>query len=924
MREESYEVTGMTCSACSSRVEKCTAKLPGVHNVSVNLLTNSMKIGYDEAVLSSEDIVQAVEKAGYGAFPRTPAFGRSGGFSSGDGMGGAANGSGNNAGIAGGPGQAAESRAGVHSGRENPAKKEQEGMKTRMQVSFAFWIPLMLIAMYPMLAHMTGLPVPGWFEGLFCGTGNAITLAFTEFLLLLPIMYVNRKYFISGFRNLFHGGPNMDTLIAVGAFAAAAYGCFAIYAIGYGLGHGDMEFAAHYAGELYLESAGTILTLITFGKYLESKSKGKTSEAIKKLMDLSPKTALVERDGAEITIPAELVQKGDVCIIKPGASIPVDGVVKEGKSSVDESVITGESIPVEKSPGDSVVSASLNQGGYFKMEAVRVGEDTTIQQIIRLVDEASSSKAPIARMADKIAGIFVPAVMAIAALSTLIWLFCGAGFSFALSIGISVLVISCPCALGLATPVAIMVGTGKGAENGILIKSGEALEIAHKVDTVVLDKTGTITEGKPRVTDVLVFKNGSILTGEDAKEEEATFQEFLTMAVSLESKSEHPLASAVISCGADYGIEAGEIKDFQSIAGQGVTGLWQGARYLAGNERMLKAGRISYSEAETVIRQLSDQGKTPLLFARESTFLGIIAAADVEKATSRQAVELFNKMHIDVVMLTGDNERVAHAVQKRMNIPKVIAGVLPQDKEKHIQKLQEQGHTVAMIGDGVNDAPALTRADVGIAIGAGTEVAVESADAVLIHNDLLDAVTAIRLSKAVIRNIKENLFWAFFYNSIGIPLAAGVFYQVFGWKLNPMFGAAAMSLSSVCVVSNALRLKFFKPETLRFESAPIEQEGFQQINQNKGQQKKIVGRQERKDEEKMEKTVTLKIEGMMCDHCKAHVTKALNALPLESVEVNLDQGTAVVTPKEPVEDSVFKEAIDDAGYTLKEIVRAGE
>lgn len=885
MREERFDITGMTCSACSARVEKAASKLEGMESVSVNLLTNSMKASYDEQRLSMKDIIAAVEKAGYGAAASQAEAQQNNG-----------------------------SKAGGR--RTNPAEEEIAHMKKRLAVSIVFLIPLMYLSMGHMLQMDLGMPVPALVENLFYGNENAVNMVFAQFLLLLPILYANRKYFSVGFKSLLHGGPNMDTLIAIGSAAAVIYGCFALFRIGYGLGHGDMDLVHSYSMDIYFESAGTILTLITVGKFLETRSKGKTSEAIEKLMDLSPKTATVERDGSQQTIPVEQVQTGDIVLIKPGASIPVDGIILEGRSSVDESVITGESIPVEKGPGDKAVSATMNKSGFFKMKASKVGQDTTINQIIRLVDEASSSKAPIAKLADKIAGVFVPTVIGIAVLAAAVWLFSGAGFEFALSTGIAVLVISCPCALGLATPVAIMVGTGKGAENGILIKSGEALELAHRVDTVVMDKTGTITQGRPVVTDIHVC--------------EGTERELLQVAASLEKSSEHPLAEAIMHRAQEEGIQAGEVADFEAVHGHGVSAKLGGKRFFAGNERLLAKHNISSSAIQEMLQQLSDQGKTPLIFASETNILGIIAVSDMEKPTSRRAIELFDDMKVNVVMLTGDNERVARAIQKRLNIPRVIAGVLPEEKEQHIKTLQKEGHTVAMIGDGINDAPALARADVGIAIGAGTEVAIESADAVLIKNDLLDAVTAIKLSKAVIRNIRQNLFWAFFYNCIGIPLAAGVFYSALGWQLNPMFGAAAMSLSSICVVSNALRLKFFKPEHLaaQEESMKLHQEKGQkenletQLGEGPAEQKLSQSIQ-RKEETKMAKHETeLKIEGMMCEHCKAHVTKALNKLPGAEAEVNLEAGTAAVHSEEEISDDVFRETIEDAGYELKAISRS--
>ena len=848
MKKCNFNVTGMTCSACSARVEKAVGKLDGIRQVSVNLLTNSMKAEFDESALTVNEIIDAVVKAGYGASVADQAAGL------------------NTAGS-----------ENTSVGR-NIAAEEIRQMKNRLIISFVFLIPLMYVSM----GHMIGLPVPEALQGVLYGDANAGVFVFVQFLLLLPVLYVNRKFFVSGFSSLRHGGPNMDTLVGLGAAAATVYGCFALLRICYGLGHGDMEVVHHYSMNIYFESAGTILTLITLGKFLETRSKGKTSEAIEKLIDMAPQTALVEVDGMETEIPVEQVKAGDILIIKPGAAIPVDGIVTEGRSSVDESVITGESIPVEKMPGDRAVSATINKSGYFRMQATKVGEDTTIKQIIKLVDEAGSSKAPIAKLADKIAGVFVPVVIAIAVLAAVIWLITGAGFEFALSTGISVLVISCPCALGLATPVAIMVGTGKGAENGILIKSGEALEIAHKVDTVVMDKTGTITEGNPSVTDVVPLCCSEI--------------ELLKAAVSLEKQSEHPLADAVLEYGKQQKITSIEAENFQAMHGWGICADLAGKLHYAGNQRLLESCGLLTDNVKLIMDQLAEEGKTAMAIADEQQVLGVIAVSDVEKESSRKAIEMFSGMGIDVVMLTGDNERVARAMQKKLGIKKVIAEVLPEDKEQHIRELQEEGHTVAMIGDGINDAPALARADVGIAIGAGTEVAIESADAVLIKNDLLDAVTAVKLSKAVIRNIKQNLFWAFFYNCIGIPLAAGVFYSALGWQLNPMFAAAAMSCSSICVVTNALRLKLFKPEhTEKLEIT---------------------------EEKEMAKFETeLKIEGMMCKHCQAHMEKALAALEGAESTVDLEAGTANVVSENEIDDATFQALVDEAGYELKGITR---
>lgn len=825
-----YKVTGMTCSACSSRVEKCVGKLDGVNTVSVNLLTNSMQIDFDESKLTEEKIADSVTQAGYGMEIPT------------------------------GKSEKKEEK-------EDIVEKNIENMKKRTIWSFIFLIPLMYVAM----GHMAGLPQPSFLRG----DANAVSFALTQLLLCIPVLYINRAYFERGFRSLIHGAPNMDTLISVGSGASLIYGIFAIYRMGYGLGTQNMELVHRYLHDLYFESAVMILALINIGKYLEARSKGKTSEAIQKLMDLAPKTALVERNGQVVEIAAEDMLTGDILQVKPGSSIPADGVVIEGRTSVDEAAITGESMPVEKKEGDTVTAATLNKTGFIRMRATRVGQDTTFSQIIRLVEEASSSKAPIARMADKIAGIFVPTVMGIALLTGIVWLLMGAEFEFALSCAIAVLVISCPCALGLATPVAIMVGTGKGAENGILIKSGEALEITHNVQSVVLDKTGTITEGKPVVTDIISFGMSE--------------NKILEISAALEKKSEHPLAEAVLLKA--KGMELPNAENFAAIPGKGITAKIQGNIYYAGNQKLMQEQGISCEKALSSMEKLSKEGKTPLILADEKRVFGIIGVADVVKPTSAKAIQELKKLGIQVIMLTGDNARTAKAIQKQLDIDTVIAEVLPQDKEREISRLQEEGKTVAMVGDGLNDAPALARADVGIAIGAGTDVAIESADIVLMKNDLQDVATAIELSKAVIRNIKENLFWAFFYNVCGIPLAAGVLYPVFGLKLSPMFGAAAMSLSSLFVVSNALRLRFFHS-----------------LKKGKTQPESI---QEKKEEKNM---YTMKIEGMMCPHCQAAVTKALEALEGTKAEVNLEKKEAYV--ETGLEKEALKKAVEDAGYQV--------
>lgn len=882
--KERFDVTGMTCSACSSHVEKSVGKLTGVENVSVNLLTNSMQVEFDENKLDTAGIIKAVEDAGYGAAVKDE-HAKSGAKTSGQ------SGSQENNGL-------------------SAVEQNVKNMKKRLIVSLIFWIPLMYVSMGHMIYQWLNIPMPPFTMNFLHGNENAITYAFTQFLLLLPILIANQKYFKNGFKTLWHRSPNMDSLIAIGAGAAILYGIFAIYRIGYAMGHGDMMVVHQYAHDLYFESAGTILTLITIGKYLETKSKGKTSEAITKLLNLAPKTVTAVRDGVEQVVDAADVEKGEIFLVKPGESVAVDGIVLEGKSSFDESAITGESIPVPKQEGDTIASASINKSGLIRAKATKVGEDTTIAQIIRLVEEASSSKAPIAKMADKIAGVFVPAVITIALITGVIWLISGATFEFAMSTAIAVLVISCPCALGLATPVAIMVGTGKGAENGILIKSGDALETAHQIDTVVLDKTGTITQGKPVVTDIIC-----------AAGKNADKTQLLQIAGSLEKGSEHPLAEAIVNYCVTNNISLEKVTDFNALFGKGIEGTVSGTHYYAGNEKMMEEKGISLStEQKNQIQALAKQGRTPLLFADEKQFLGIVAVADVVKPTSKEAVQKFRDYGIHVIMLTGDNEVTAQAIKEQVGIDEVIAGVLPTQKEKKISALKQAGHKVAMIGDGVNDAPALASADVGIAIGAGTDVAIESADIVLMKNDLLDAVGAVKLSKAVIRNIKENLFWAFFYNSIGIPLAAGVLYPLFQIKLNPMFGAAAMSLSSVCVVSNALRLRWVKlHDAKKTQSEPhqdVAASTIADINQHNALDNNIKSTNNDKGESTM--TTTISIEGMMCAHCQAHVEKALKEVAgVTEVTVSLENKNAVVTGDASVE--ALKQAVVDAGYEVTDV-----
>ena len=870
-------------------------------------------------------------------------------------------------------------------------------MKWRLGISVGFLIPLMYVAMYHMIHEGLGIPLPAFVHKYLHGNQNAVTFALTQLLLLLPILYMNRKFFSVGFKTLRHLSPNMDSLIALGASAAVAYGIFALYRISYGIGHGDMAVVEQYSHDLYFESAGTILTLITVGKYLESRSKGKTSEAITKLMDLSPKTAiLLTEDGTEREVPTEELCQGDIFLVKPGSLIPVDGTVLEGCSSVDEAAVTGESVPVEKQPGDTVVSATVNKAGFLKCRADRVGEDTTLSQIIRLVEEASASKAPIAQLADKVAGVFVPAVMGIALVTLIVWLVVGSGAEFAISSAIAVLVISCPCALGLATPVAIMVGTGVGASHGILIKSGEALQQARDIDTVVLDKTGTITSGKLKVMHVGVSVR-SMSTGT-----------LMQVAAALEKKSEHPLAEAVLEYVGRMDLGTPEVRDFKAVFGRGVEGVLESdvvtseqiaedgptAIFVAGkissgsnmgstdrnvltNEVLLReaasklrfeegvkagtrclVGNLAYLEENGIVlnplekqgvEQLAEEGMTPLLVAEEGRYLGVIGVADEVKPSSMAAIQRFRQMGIHVIMLTGDNRRTAETVRRLLDIPEVVAEVLPQDKEKKVRELKESGRRTAMIGDGINDAPALAAADVGMAIGAGTDVAMESADIVLMKSDLRDAATAISLSRAVIRNIKQNLFWAFFYNCVGIPLAAGCWYPVFGIRLSPMFGAAAMSLSSIFVVGNALRLRGFKSgftkqqaktaESSEIEALPAAEQKQDQMTtvtisgepvqeqitsatfkNEPGSKAQDKDGGERPAERKETMTKVLTVEGMSCAHCTGRVQKALEAVEgVKTVTMSLEEKTATVELAGEVSDEALTEAVTEAGYEVKEI-----
>lgn len=848
MVKEKYNITGMSCAACSAKVERVVGKLDGVENVSVNLLTNSMQVEYKEDKLSSNDIIKNIADAGYGASLAT---------------------------------------ATKQKKEEKSIKKTNDdaitSMKFRLKVSIVF----LVILMYFSMGSMIGLPLPKFLSG----EGNPVGFALTQLLLVLPVMYVNRKYYISGFKSLFHLSPNMDTLIAVGTVAAFTYGVIAIYVMGYALNNADMHTVTEYRMNLYFESVSMILTLITLGKFFETGSKARTTDAISKLIDLSPKRANVLRDGVEENILTEDVVVGDIVIVRPGESIPVDGMIIEGSTSVDESAITGESIPVQKEKGDKLIAATINKNGSVRIKATEVGEDTAISRIIALVEEASSSKAPIAKMADKVAGVFVPVVMGISLITFIVWLALGYDFSFALNCAIAVLVISCPCSLGLATPVAIMVGTGKGAENGILIKSADALETTHSIDTVVLDKTGTVTEGKPVVTDILAF---------DTDE-----NEFLKLAAGVESASEHPLAEAIVEKAKEKSFEIVSPTEFQAISGRGIVASVSGSKIIAGNEQAIKE---QYGNSENFMEvfkkgnELASQGKTPMYFTKDGKLLGIIAVADTIKKDSKEAIQALKNRNIDVVLLTGDHKNTAMAIAKEAGIKKVIAEVLPTDKEEHIRELMEAGHKVAMVGDGINDSPALARADVGIAIGAGTDIAIESADIVLMHSSLKDVATAIDLSKAVIRNIKQNLFWAFFYNSIGIPLAAGVFYLSMGWKLSPMFGAAAMGMSSVCVVSNALRLRGFKPK---------------EIKKNNIENDEIELIENKRKEDNNNMTTVINVNGMMCEHCKATVEKVTRGVEgVSNSEVNLDAKNVTIEHSADTDLEKVKKAITDAGYEV--------
>ena len=881
---EQYTVTGMSCAACSARVEKAVSKVDGVTSCSVSLLTNSMGV---EGTASAEAVIRAVEAAGYGAVRK-----EKGGYGKQGFLGNEMQGRSSNYGASGtARGMAASSMEEALKDRETPV------LKKRLISSVGFLIVLMYFSMGHM---MWGWPVPQALEQ------NHVAMGLIQMLLTIAVMVINQKFFISGFKSLMHGAPNMDTLVSLGAGAAFVYSTYALFAMTDAQVRGDMEGVMSYMHEFYFESAAMILALITVGKMLEARSKGKTTDALKSLMKLAPKTATVIRDGLEEEVGIEQVRKGDFFIVRPGENIPVDGVVIEGSSAVNEAALTGESIPVDKAVGDNVSAATVNQSGFMKCEATRVGEDTTLSQIIRMVSDAAATKAPIAKVADRVSGIFVPAVIAIALISIVVWLFAGESIGFALARGISVLVISCPCALGLATPVAIMVGNGMGAKNGIMFKTAVSLEEAGKVQIVALDKTGTITSGQPKVTDVIPALGISR-------------EELLQYAASLEQKSEHPLAGAVLEYTGEKQIVPGEVTEFEALPGNGLSARYDGKVLYGGNYRFI-SGKVNVTaELKKKSEQLSEQGKTPLFFAVEDKLIGLIAVADVIKEDSPQAVKELQNMGIRVVMLTGDNERTARAIGAQAGVDEVIAGVLPDGKESVIRALQEKGK-VAMVGDGINDAPALTRADIGIAIGAGTDIAIDAADVVLMKSRLSDVPAAIRLSRATLKNIHENLFWAFFYNVIGIPLAAGVWIPLFHWQLNPMFGAAAMSLSSFCVVTNALRLNLVQVHDARkdkrIKNALVTEktEGNSCLSDNC-----CIYENEKKDEEKvMEKT--MKIEGMMCGHCEARVKKVLEALPeVTEAVVSHTQGTAVVKLSAEISDDMLKKIVEDQDYTVVSI-----
>ena len=868
---EQYNVTGMSCAACSSRVEKAVSKVPGVTSCSVSLLTNSMGV---EGTATSGEIIKAVQDAGYGVSLKG----------------------------------AAGAQASASAAEEALEDHETPVLKRRLIASVGF----LLVLMYFSMGHMMwGWPLPAWFDG------NHVAMGLAQLLLAGIVMVINQKFFISGFKSLWHRAPNMDTLVALGSMASFVWSVYALFAMTRAQVDGDSAAVMNYMMEFYFESAAMILTLITVGKMLEARSKGKTTDALKGLMKLAPKTAVVVRDGQEVTVPVEQVKKGDVFVVRPGENIPVDGVVLEGTSAVNEAALTGESIPVDKNPGDAVSAATVNQSGFIRCEATRVGEDTTLSQIIKMVSDAAATKAPIAKIADRVSGVFVPAVISIAVITTIIWLLVGKPFGFALARGISVLVISCPCALGLATPVAIMVGNGMGAKNGILFKTAVSLEEAGKIQIVALDKTGTITKGEPQVTD-FVPVDGLSET------------ELLSYAGALEQKSEHPLAKAILANAGERNMEIPEVTEFQALPGNGLTAVLNGETLTGGSMKFISSRAAVSEKLKKQAEKLAEEGKTPLLFAKNDKLLGMIAVADVIKEDSPQAVRELQNMGIRVVMLTGDNERTAKAIGAQAGVDEVIAGVLPDGKESVIRALKEKGK-VAMVGDGINDAPALTRADIGIAIGAGTDVAIDAADVVLMKSQLSDVSAAIRLSRAALRNIHENLFWAFFYNVIGIPLAAGVWIPIFGWTLNPMFGAAAMSLSSFCVVTNALRLNLFKvhdaSKDKKIKNEISELHAGNEIHENGSCENEI---HDRKDQENIKEnkennnmtTITVNVTGMMCGHCEAHVNKAVKeAFGVEDVVSSHEKGTTVIQAPQKLDEDKIREVIKEAGYEVTGITQ---
>ena len=870
MKKNNFDVFGMTCSSCQAHVEKAVRKIDGVNKVSVNLLSNDMVVEFDETKVTEDIIIKAVIDAGYNAKIKEKIV-------------------------------------------TNVVDDKLKSMKKRLIISICFLIPLMYIAMHQMINHMFGIAAPRFIRNIFSGVSNSLNFAIAQIVLLAPIVIVNRNYFSVGFKRLFKRSPNMDSLIALGSSASIIYGFIALGMMIYGFSINDLQLVSRYCQDLYFESAGTILTLITLGKYLETKSKGRTSEAISKLINLAPKTAIVLKDGKEVEVEFENVNEKDILLIRPGESIPVDGVIVDGITAVDQSSITGESIPVEKVVGDNVISGTINKNGAIKIEASKVGENTTLSQIIKLVEEASNSKAPISKIADKVSGIFVPVVILISIITAIIWILVGQSIEFALTSAIAVLVISCPCALGLATPVAIMVGTGKGAENGILIKDAESLEMLHKIDTVVLDKTGTITEGKPKVVDIITsqtligskLKNVKVI--ENRNNSLKVENELLKTAASLEKNSEHPLAEAILEKANERNIELVDVQEFKAVSGRGIEGVIEKNKYFAGNIQFMNENNIDTTVTQSIVENLAKEGKTILYFAKEKSLIGAIAVADTIKESSIDAIKSLKKQKIDVIMLTGDNKTTAEVIAKKLDIANVISEVMPQDKEAEVLKLQKAGKKVAFVGDGINDSPALVRADVGLAIGSGTDIAIESADIVLMKNNLYDVDTAIRLSRSTINNIKMNLFWAFFYNMIGIPIAAGIFYSSFGLKLNPMIGAAAMSFSSVCVVTNALRLRKFKANKVEKE---IEKTNVNNYNCNI----------EKCSKEKDDNMKTMIINGMACNHCKMSVEKALSTVEgVEKAEVNLDKKEAKITLNKDVDNYVLKSVVEEAGFEVVEI-----